>query len=98
MKVYIIIIWLFSISFQLSAQNYDNYLITFEGQWDTMRVDIDSLSNENNSWQIGPPQKDWLSEARSSPNVIITDTLVSYPPNDSSIFYIIHLPQEGFGF
>jgi hypothetical protein len=51
-------------------------------------LDIDIASNPNNVWQVGPPQKTVLSNSFSSPNVIITDTVNTYPINDTSRFTI----------
>jgi hypothetical protein len=49
---------------------------------------VDSNANPNNIWQIGIPQKPILNNAWSIPNVIITDTIYSYPVNDTSSFII----------
>ncbi len=49
---------------------------------------IDIASNPNNIWQIGPPQKTVLNNSYSFPNVIITDTVNTYPVNDTSSFTI----------
>jgi hypothetical protein len=51
-------------------------------------LNIDVASNPNNIWQIGPPQKAVLNNSNSSPNVIITDTINSYPITDTSSFTI----------
>lgn len=39
-----------------------------------------------NLWQVGPPQKGLFNAAHSSPNVIVTDTLATYPTGNSSSF------------
>lgn len=39
-------------------------------------------------WQIGPPQKSIFDTASTSPNVIVTDTINTYPINDTSTFTI----------
>lgn len=39
-----------------------------------------------NIWQVGPPQKILFENPYSSPNVLITDTLQTYPPNNKSSF------------
>lgn len=49
---------------------------------------IDSISNPDNIWQIGAPQKNVLNSAQSFPNVIITDSVDTYPVNDTSRFTI----------
>ena len=59
-------------------------------------VTIDTVSNPNNSWQVGAPKKEFLSDALSLPNVIITDTINPYPVNDSSVFIISHEASYGF--
>lgn len=59
-------------------------------------VTIDTFSNPDNSWQVGSPGKAYLYEARSIPNVIITDTISPYPVNDSSVFTIWQKAFEGF--
>lgn len=55
---------------------------------------IDSVINPNNSWQIGAPQKLTFTNAYSTPNVIVTDTLNPYPVNDTSAFYIGYTTTE----
>jgi len=42
-----------------------------------------------NIWQIGTPQKTWFNEAYSSPQAIVTDTLLFYPVNNTSIFSFV---------
>ena len=53
----------------------DNYDMNFE---DTASLNhhlrIDSLTNHNNLWQVGSPQKTVFTSASSLPNVIVTDT------------------------
>jgi len=39
-----------------------------------------------NIWQIGTPHKTWLDMAYSPPKAIVTDTLLSYPENNTSVF------------
>lgn len=51
-------------------------------------LNIDFNLNPNNIWQIGSPQKTVLNNSFSTPNVIITDTLNTYPINDTSSFTI----------
>lgn len=46
-------------------------------------------SNVSNIWQIGAPQKPILDEAKSTPNVIITDTTNAYPSEDTSSFTVM---------
>ncbi len=44
---------------------------------------------ENNSWQIGTPRKIIFDSAYSGTKAIVTDTLRSAPPNDTSSFIYI---------
>jgi hypothetical protein len=59
-------------------------------------LQIDTISNPNNIWQIGVPQKSIINSAYSSPNVIITETINHYPPNDTSVFIFKHIDQGGY--
>jgi len=59
-------------------------------------LEIDTFSNPNNIWQMGAPQKGVINNAYSNPNVIITDTINSYPPNDTSIFIFKHIDEGGY--
>lgn len=59
-------------------------------------LEIDTFSNPNNIWQIGAPQKGVINNAYSDPNVIITDTIDYYPPNDTSVFIFKHIDQGGY--
>src|SRR5690349_9118432 len=43
----------------------------------------------NNIWQIGKPQKTAFDSAYSPLNVLVTDTINTYPINDTSIFTIV---------
>jgi hypothetical protein len=70
----------------------------FDGAWtpDDYLLKIDTISNPNNTWQIGSPQKTTINNAYSAPNVIITDTIAHYPPNDTSVFMFMHIDQGGY--
>jgi hypothetical protein len=92
----------FTIIFQLMivvftfGQPYCYYTIDFEGghpPGDSLEVinhlSIDTISNPNNIWQMGKPNKQIFHSALTLPNAIVTDTVNSYPVNDTSSF-IIH--------
>jgi hypothetical protein len=49
-------------------------------------IKIELEEDSNNIWQIGPPQKPMFFMAASFPNVLVTDTVNSYPPNNTSSF------------
>jgi len=79
----------------------NHYVISFEGTGlnendPGHKLFIDTISNPDNIWQIGHPDKTIFNTAHSSPNVIVTDTLNSYPVNDTSSFTIIHLSNFGW--
>ena len=54
-------------------------------------LNIDTISNPNNIWQIGSPQKIVFDSAYSIPNAIVTDTINSYPLNDTSSFTVQYI-------
>lgn len=89
-------LFLFCITIISYSQNYDLYDINFDDPSGLFRIKIDSISNPNNIWQIGQPQKTILTNAFSAPNVIITDRSNSYPVNDTSMFLIYHIAGWGF--
>ncbi|MEA3497067.1 MAG: T9SS type A sorting domain-containing protein [Bacteroidota bacterium] len=80
------------------SQNYRYYNIDFEDTSQFFRLKIDTISNPNNVWQIGEPQKSIFTSANSVPNAIVTDTVNSYPVNDTSIFIIKHVSSWLGGF
>ncbi|MFK7775551.1 MAG: T9SS type A sorting domain-containing protein [Saprospiraceae bacterium] len=52
-------------------------------------IDIElDTSTSDTLWQIGPPQKTIFNSAFSVPNVLVTDTLNTYPASYSSSFKI----------
>ena len=80
------------------SQNYWGYNISFEDTSEFFRLKIDTVSNPNNIWQIGEPQKSIFTSAYSVPNAILTDTINSYPVNDTSRFVINHISSILGGF
>jgi len=72
------------------------YDITFEDSL-TSFVHINNLSDTDDVWQIGLPQKVAFNAAYSGTHVIVTDTTDSYPPNDTSEFIVYHLAMDGWG-
>ncbi len=86
----LIIVCLCSLNCYSQSLNYEVYQFTFEDTTHHGRLMIDTISNPDNTWQIGPPQKNTMKEAHLSTNAIITDTINPYPINDSSVFTVIH--------
>lgn len=74
----------------------DMYDINFDNSYGLNHLTIDTISNPNNIWYIGVPQKGENISAYSSPNVIMTDTSKSYPINDTSSFVIANNADYGF--
>ena len=84
-KLYLLVFFLgFSLHYT-AAQFLTQY---FDGA-DTSALNailIDIDSSGSNVWQIGQPQKIIFDSAFTAPNVIVTDTINSYPINDTSRF------------
>ena len=95
MRVLLLLILALSSQFN-QAQIYDFYEINFDIQSELFRIRIDSISNPNNQWQIGVPDKSIISSAFSDPNVIITNTNDPYSISDTSSFIIEHVAEAGF--
>jgi hypothetical protein len=84
------------------SQNYYSIYINttevlaFDNPADTQYVYPDS-TQANNLWQIGPAQKPILNGTfLSPPNVIVTDTIVSYPANNQSSFTVKLLVSNNY--
>ncbi|MBI9038857.1 MAG: T9SS type A sorting domain-containing protein [Bacteroidales bacterium] len=80
----------------LNSYSQSWYDVNFDDSSQLYKITIDTTLNPNNIWQIGVPQKSIFNSAYSFPNVIVTDTINSYPSNDTSIFYITHIADYGF--
>lgn len=91
MKKLLLTCLLFAFSLnQSSAQFYSQYFDVPDSlTYNPLRILVDSSSN--NIWQIGPPQKVIFNSSSTLPNAIVTDTINTYPVNDSSSF-IIKIP------
>ena len=72
------------------------YTLDFEDTAALHHLRIDTVSNLNNIWQVGAPQKTIFTNAYSNPNVIVTDTINPYPINDTSSFTIVNVAGDGF--
>jgi hypothetical protein len=71
--------------------------IEFEGSYTIpeFRFYRDTIANPNNIWQVASPQKIILNAADSPPNVVITDSVNSYPVNDTSSFILWQTAGQG---
>lgn len=85
-----ILLWLPYLSYAQSPvlyQNFDGYDSLFSALFTTI-----DTSYVDNIWQVGPPQKSIFNNAWNTPNVLITDTIQSYPINNHSSFSM-HIPN-----
>ncbi|MBE0646740.1 MAG: T9SS type A sorting domain-containing protein [Bacteroidales bacterium] len=77
--------------FYVTAQPDWDFFIDFDPPWGgAERVRIDTIQYPSNIWQIGQPAKALFTSAFSPPNAIVTDLINTYPPNDTSVFYVFH--------
>ena len=97
MKKFIIFYFLSLFSNAAFCQMENYYDLNFDDTDNLYHLSIDTTSNPNNIWQVGMVQKSIFSSAYSAPNVIVTDTLNAYAPNDTSIFTLTNI-VSGLGF
>lgn len=89
MKKYLLSITLTLIAATSSGQFA--WSLNFEDTSYIDRVFVDTISNNNNIWQIGTPSKTIFNSAYSPTHAIVTDIINSYPTNDTSSFIIKHI-------
>lgn len=65
--------------------------------YNSVIVDIDTITTVGNLWQVGKPQKTIFDSAATLPNVIVTDTINNYPINNSSSFTFNVAPFMTYG-
>src|ERR1043165_9963954 len=85
MKKVFLFILIFVSTTKLFAQLYSGF--TDFDQSNELYITIDTASG--NLWQIGNPGKSYFNDAWSAPNAIVTDTLQTYPANNTSVFQIL---------
>ena len=85
-SVFFTIIICLTFSNKIIAQQWSN-AINFDTVGVHNKVYIDT-SHAHNIWQIGTPHKVLFNSANSLPNAIVTDTMGSYPINDTSSFIL----------
>ena len=92
MKKYLltlIISFLLFFVFTESKAQYTYDSVSFETPISTIFID----PSPNNNWQIGMPSKTFFDAAHIGAKAILTDTINSYTPNDTSVFiYTIRNP------
>jgi Secretion system C-terminal sorting domain len=55
------------------------------------------VGDSTNIWQVGPPHKTVFDAAATLPNAILTDTVNTYPPNNTSSFQFTYVPWATWG-
>lgn len=81
--------FLLTCTFSAQAQ-YPGWMEHFEAPftgYQSRFIVIDTVGT-GNLWQIGKPQKAAFDSAYSYPNAIVTDTVNTYPPNDTAQFIV----------
>lgn len=80
----------------INGQSFCDYFCQdFEDNECLDQLIIDTVDYPDNLWQIGKPQKQIINHASTPFNVIITDTINSYPVNNTSVFDIKYIASEG---
>jgi len=96
MKTSLLSILLTSLTIATFGQGLeDNYDLNFDDPFELQHLTIDTVSNPNNLWQVGIPNKPHFASAYSLPNAIVTDTINPYPVNDTSVFIITNIASGG---
>lgn len=83
MKQPLLLLVLLAITANATRAQRIKYSQYFEG---TSNITINLDTTSGNTWQIGRPQKTIFDSAHTTPNVLVTDTVNTYPPNNTSIF------------
>jgi len=97
LKLFFIIPTIFLFLTSTNGQSWwGNYYLNFDNGQNLHHLKIDNISNPNNIWQIGVPQKSHFNVAHSIPNVIVTQKTNPYPINDTSVFIIKNTANGGF--
>jgi hypothetical protein len=78
---------------QCAGTEYSGLDISFEEPTSYLNCLIQKDSTDTvNRWQIGTPNKAVFNSAYSPINVIVTDTLNTYKPSDTSVFMFAKIP------
>ena len=92
-KILLVICVLWQINLLGQCIEYTDYSYSFDNENWNQKIIFNQDSA--NIWQIGSPQKINFNESISQNKVIVTDTLNSYPINDTSFFVLNHLSPAG---
>ena len=86
-RLFLITVFLF-LSHSIVFSQSDEGWVTFENESWKDYLFIDTINYPNNIWQVGSPSKVYYNGGYSSAKAIVTDTLLPYPANDTSVFYV----------
>lgn len=75
---------LLSLNYCFAQSYYQDFDGNDTSKLNSIIVHIDT--GRQNIWQVGAPHKHYFDSAYSRPNVIVTDTSIPYPVNNTSIF------------
>lgn len=94
MKKFILFV-LLSVSLGVKSQLPCSQYLTldFTDPYCMNHVFIDTVNNPDNIWQTGLSQKSFVTQQYG--NAMMTDTLLPYPANDTSVFIIKYLATGG---
>lgn len=92
-KPYFLLLFLCLIFMKSVQAQYRQYFDGGDLYFYSLKIITDTESAR--VWQIGRPQKAIFDSAATSPNVIMTDTINTYPANDSSRFVVKIDPAHG---
>jgi hypothetical protein len=95
MKRIFIFLFLVNVQFLYSQTPCDNYFLNFEDTTCISHLVIDTTTYPQNLWQIGHYNKPVIDSTACFSTVIITDTINSYPINDTSVFCIKNQASYG---
>lgn len=83
------------------AQDYRQYFdgadTIFDPNTSPSSIRIEIENSNQNTWQIGKPQKAVFNSSATLPNALVTDTLKPYPINNSSSFQFAIVPWTNWG-
>jgi hypothetical protein len=96
MKKLLTIVFLLSIQWLYAQSPCNNYCLDFEDTFCQSHLRIDHINYLHNTWQTGQSQKPGFGKDDSFyNNVIITDTMNSYPARNISVFEIRNIASWG---
>ncbi len=93
---HLILLLLFIMSLSLNAQDFGDFGCSFENSCGDQSQD--TLSNPNNIWEVGMPNKTVFDTSYSGTNCMVTDLDSTYPVSDTSYFVLGYEVGVGYIF